>query len=122
MVEYVALVLGIVGIMMLFLEIGFNLKRPGIFENEMLDGMDFIKLFFILMAMAAGLYLVGLINVIAGENSASTDLRNYVGISIWVYFLVCAVAIFGLAIYLFWWVPKKAMSLQKKRRMEEELE
>lgn len=122
MVEYASLMLGAVGLMFLLFETGFRLSTPGFITNEIMDLMDFIKMGFFFMALAMGFFIVGLMNIIVGENSASTNLVNYVGLGVWIWGIIFILSMFGFAIYFIWWIPKKAQeALKQKRESDAEL-
>lgn len=112
--------LGSVGLMIFLFETGFSLSTPGFIENEVMDLMDFIKMFFFFAGFAAGFLVIGLMNVIAGENGASTALRNFVGLFVWFWGVLFLLTIFGFAIYFLWWIPKKAQEAMKRRKDESE--
>lgn len=108
--------------LMIFLfETGFRLSTPGFIENEVMDLMDFIKMGFFLAAFAMGFWVLALMNVIAGENGASTAFRNMVGLGIWIWGIFCIVTILGFFIYFLWWMPKKVREAVKRSREREAL-
>lgn len=120
MVEYIAIELGAVALMLILLEVSFNLKRPGLVENSVMDLMDFIKMGFFFAALAMGFYVLAIMNVIAGENSGSTDLRNITGLGIWIWGVFFIVCVFAFIIYMLWWLPKKMNEAVKRSKKKEE--
>ena len=120
MVEYAAIVLGALGLMFFLFETGLRLSTPTFIENEVMDLMDFIKMFFFFAAFAMGFMVVGLMNVIAGENSASVAFTRFVGLFIWLWGVIFVLSIFGMLIYFIWWIPKKAQEKIKNKARESE--
>lgn len=120
MVEYIAIELGAVALMLILLEVSFNLKRPGLVENAVMDLMDFIKLFFFFAALAMGFFVVAIMNIIAGENGASTEFRNIVGLGIWIWGVFFIISVFAFLIYMLWWLPKKMREAVKRSKKKEE--
>lgn len=120
MVEYIAVLVGAGLLMVFLLEVGFNLKRPGLVENSVMDLMDFIKMGFFFAAFAMGFYVVAVMNAIAGENGASTGFRDIVGLSIWIWGVFFFTAAVSFLIYMLWWLPKKMREALKRSKKKEE--
>jgi hypothetical protein len=120
LVEYTALLLGGLGLMFFLFETGFRLSTPGFIENEIMDLMDFIKIGFFFAAFAVGFLVVGLMNIIVGENGGSLALSNFVGLFIWVWGLFFLLTVAGFGIYFIWWIPKKVKEKMKKKQEQEE--
>ena len=120
MVEYIAIMYGAVFLMFFLFWVGTTLSTPGFIENEVMDLMDFIKMGFFFAAFAMGFLVVALMNIIAGENGASTDFRNIVSISIWVWGVFFFAAVCGFFIYFLWWIPKKVKEAQKRSKQARE--
>jgi uncharacterized membrane protein YozB (DUF420 family) len=111
---------GAVFLMFFLFEVGFRLSTPGFIENEVMDLMDFIKMGFFFSAFAMGFFIVALMNVVAGEVGASTDFRNIVSMSIWIWGVFFFATICGFFIYFLWWIPKKVKEAQVKSRKASE--
>jgi len=119
LVEYAAIVLGALGLMFFLFETGFRLSTPGFIQNELMDLMDFIKMGFFFAAFAMGFMVVGLMNIIGGENGASVDFQAFNSLFIWFWGVIFLLAIAGMFIYFVWWIPKKVQERMKIKREED---
>ena len=120
MVEYVAIMLGGIGLMFLLFETGFRLGTPSFIQNEVMDLMDMIKMFFFFSAFTMGFMVIGLMNLIAGENTASVNFTKFTGLFFWVWGIIFILSVFGMLIYFIWWIPKKVQEKINSNKRESE--
>lgn len=121
MAEYTGIILGAVALMYLLFETGFSLSTPGFIDNGMMDLMDFIKIGLLGLAFALGFVVIGIMQGIAVENSASQGFKDVVSLLFPIWGTVFAAFVFGMLIYYLWWMPmklKKARLQAKKERIE----
>lgn len=109
MVEYLAEVIGLLGIMFFLLETSFRMGEPvSLSEEPFFNMIDAIKTSLLLLVFAFGLILIWLLITIAQEQTASAALQQplYVTMYLW---LAGSVLLFGgLTLYWMWWLPKYA--------------
>lgn len=111
---------GAVFLMFFLFEVGFRLSTPGFVENDVMDLMDFIKMGFFFASFAMGFFIIALMNVIVGEVGASTDVRNIVSMSIWIWGAFFFMSVCGFFIYFLWWIPRKVKEATKRKKRAEE--
>lgn len=110
----------VVGCMFFLLEMASKLNTPSSILDENFDLMDAIKILLIMMGMGLGLAGIFIASAIAVENTASSALRTLIAQFAWTWGLLMAVLLVAFLIYLFWWIPTKAMKLTKLQRKQDE--
>lgn len=121
MVEYVALMMGALGLMFFLFFLATSLKGPEIFENEIIFSvMDVIKLSLLLFSFLFGVIVCWLMALIGAENGASAGLQNALTTIMLIWSWLSFIVIMVMCVYWFWWIPKASSRAMKERKRRDE--
>ncbi len=104
--EYVALVVIILGLMFFLLEFSSRLTENKPTDVTGTDPMTWFKTAYIFGAFLLGLALIGLGYFIATENSASAGIVSVFTAGLWFWASLTIITVFGLLIYFLYLIPR----------------